>query len=400
MKVVRVVTAIGALAAGVFGMKMLVGSKPEAKRKPIERRGALVELMTVAPAPHRLQVEARGLVRPARTLAVTPQVSGIIEAHHPQLIEGGFIPADAELVRIDDTDYRLLVAQRRAQLKQAQQSLEVEKARQAVALREWKLMGSKAATKARATREPQVKMAEANVGAARNAVQQAAVNRKRTTIKAPFNAIVRTESVDIGQMVGPQGRIAELVGTDTFWIEAMVPLRELPLIDVPAPGSDAQGSAATITVVSGGQKTIERTGHVVRLLGELDPQSRQAKVIIAVPDPLGMKSEQPKLLLNSFVTVRIDGPERDDLIAIPRTALREGDQVWKMTPDKTLAIEAVEVVRRQQDQVLVKGLKAGDALIKSRLASPVAGMMLRTEADTPKVARKGPKSAPPKGGAQ
>lgn len=387
MKVIRVVTAIGALAGGVFGMKMLVGSKPEAKRKPAERQGALVEVMTVQPAAHQLRVDARGLVKPARTLTVMPQVSGVVQAQHPLLIEGGVIGEGEVLIKIDETDYRLQVGQRRAQLEQAKQSLEVEKARQSVALREWKLMGSKATNKARATRVPQVKMAEANVAAARNAVQQAAVSRKRAAVKAPFNAMVRAENVDVGQVVGPQSQVAELVGTDAFWVEALVPLRELPLITIPKAGAPEQeGSAAKVVVVNSGEQALERTGRVVRLLGELDPQSRMARVIIEVADPLALTTDAPKLLLNSFVKVQIDGPTRDDLTAIPRSALREGDQIWQVSKDKTLSIKAVNVVRRLPEVVLVKGLKAGETIIKSRIASPVPGMALRLDAGPAKVA--------------
>ena len=85
--------------------------------------------------------------------------------------------------------------------------------------------------------------------------------------------------------------------------------------------------------------------------------------------------------------VKIDGPTRDDLIAVPRTALREGDQVWQISKDKTLAITKVDVVRRLPDEVLVKGLKAGDQIIKSRIASPVPGMALRLQAAPDKVAQ-------------
>ena len=388
MKVIRVVTAIGALAGGVIGFKMLVGSKPEARRKPVERQGALVEVMTLQPVSRRLQVDARGLVKPARTLTVMPQISGVVLEQHPQLIEGGVIGAGEVLIKIDDTDYRLQVGQARAQLEQAQQSLEVEKARQSVALREWKLMGSKATSRDRATRVPQVKMAEASVSAARNMVQQAAVSRKRAEVKAPFNAMIRTESVDVGQVVGPQSQVAQLVGTDAFWVEALVPLRELPLIKMPTVDAPQTGSAATVLVVNTGEAAIERTGRVVRLLGELDPQSRMAKVIIEVADPLALATDAPKLLLNSFVKLKIEGPSREDLIAVPRTALREGDQVWQISKDKTLAITKVDVVRRLPDEVLVKGLKAGDQIIKSRIASPVPGMALRLEATPPKVAAK------------
>ena len=388
MKVLRVVTAIGAIVGGVVGFKMLVGSKPEAKRKPIERQGALVEVLTLQPATHRLRVDARGLVKPARTLIVMPQIAGVVLEQHPQLIEGGVIGAGEVLIKIDDTDYRLQVGQARAQLEQAKQSLEVEKARQSVALREWKLMGSKATNKARATRVPQVKMAQASVAAARNTVQQAAVSRKRAEVKAPFNAMVRTESVDVGQVVGPQSQVAQLVGTDAFWVEALVPLRELPLISVPGADAAQTGSAATVQVVNTGETVIERTGRVVRLLGELDPQSRMAKVIIEVADPLSLAADAPKLLLNSFVKVQIEGPNRDDLIAVPRTALREGDQIWQISKDKTLTISKVNVVRRLPDVVLVKGLKAGEQIIKSRIASPVPGMALRLDTAPTKVAAK------------
>lgn len=396
MKVLRVVTALGAIAGGVLGFKMLVGSKPEAKRKPVERQGALVEIMTVQPGAHQLRVDARGLVKPARTLTVMPQVSGVVLLQHPQLIEGGVIGAGEVLIKIDDIDYRLQVGQARAQLEQAKQSLEVEKARQSVALREWKLMGSKATNKARATRVPQVKMAEANVSAARNTVQQAAVGRKRAEIKAPFNAMVRMESVDVGQVVGPQSQVAELVGTDAFWVEALVPVRELPLITVPkADAPEIKGSAVKVVVINSGERALEREGRVVRLLGELDPQSRMARVIIEVSDPLGLASDTPKLLLNSFVKVIIDGPTRDDLIAVPRSALREGDQIWQISKDKTLAIKSVNVVRRLPEVVLVKGLKAGDTIIKSRIASPVPGMTLRLDSPPAKIAQKAdaPKAA-------
>ena len=120
-----------------------------------------------------------------------------------------------------------------------------------------------------------------------------------------------------------------------------------------------------------------------------------AKVIIEVADPLALTADAPKLLLNSFVKVKIEGPNRDDLIAVPRTALREGDQIWQISKDSTLTISKVDVVRRLPDEVLVKGLKAGDQIIKSRIASPVPGMALRLEAAPAKVAAKAdtPKAA-------
>ena len=382
MKIVRVFTTLGVLAAGVAGFTALKNSRQVAHKVPPAQRGVLVEVMEARPAPQAIEVIAQGTVMAAQEVSLVPQVSGVVLDQHPGLVPGGFLKLDDVVVRIDDTDATLAVAQRRAALLQAEQALELEQGRKAVALREWKLMGEKAAraagvenSAARATREPQVKSAEAAVAAARSALRQASVARERATIKAPFNALVLSEAVDVGQLVGPGTPIARLVGTDRFWVEALVPMRDLPLIQLPE--GETPGAEATV-VVQVGEGTVERAGRVVRRLGELDPQSRMARVIIEVADPLGLASDVEPLLLRSYVQVRIQGPTLESLFALPRSAVREGDLVWVVDAENRLVIREVEEARRLGDQILVrKGLAAGDKVVTSRVASPVEGMALR-----------------------
>jgi hypothetical protein len=129
-------------------------------------------------------------------------------------------------------------------------------------------------------------------------------------------------------------------------------------------------------------------GTVLRVLGDLDPIGAQARVLVEIPDPLGLASGARPLLLNAFVEVTFEGgaaePAADALVAvtrIPRKALREGDKVWVLAPDDTLTIRAVEVVLREAGHVLVgEGLKAGERVIVSRLAAPLPGMQLRLPA--------------------
>ena len=131
-------------------------------------------------------------------------------------------------------------------------------------------------------------------------------------------------------------------------------------------------------MVQVGEGTVERAGRVVRRLGELDPQSRMARVIIEVADPLGLASDVEPLLLRSYVQVRIQGPTLESLFALPRSAVREGDLVWVVDAANRLVIREVEEARRLGDQILVrKGLAAGDKVVTSRVASPVEGMALR-----------------------
>ncbi|MEZ4464194.1 MAG: hypothetical protein R3F43_06675 [bacterium] len=145
MRIVRVITTLGVLAAGVAGFVALKQSRPVAHKVAPAQRGVLVEVMEARPAPQVVEVVAQGTVGAAQEISLVPQVSGVVLEQHAGLVPGGYLKADDVVVRLDDTDAVLAIAQRRAAVLQAEQALELEQGRKAVALREWKLMGEKAA---------------------------------------------------------------------------------------------------------------------------------------------------------------------------------------------------------------------------------------------------------------
>ena len=110
-----------------------------------------------------------------------------------------------------------------------------------------------------------------------------------------------------------------------------------------------------------------------------------ARLIVEVDDPFTLKpenSDKPVLLMNSFVSVEIEGRELGQVVSIARTHLRDGDSLWIMGADDTLEIRKVDIVFRGHDQVLVTaGIRAGERLVVTDLAAPVAGMPLRSKQD-------------------
>jgi hypothetical protein len=78
--------------------------------------------------------------------------------------------------------------------------------------------------------------------------------------------------------------------------------------------------------------------------------------------------------------VDIDGRELKDVYKIPRTALRDNSKIWITGDDGLLKIREVITVWRSPEYVLLKdGLKEGEWLIVSDLASPVEGMTVLTK---------------------
>ena len=124
-----------------------------------------------------------------------------------------------------------------------------------------------------------------------------------------------------------------------------------------------------------------RKGQVLRLMGELDPEGRMARLLIVIDDPLNLRSGEHdgKILLGSYVQVRIDGGYIDKVYSIPRPALREGDVIWVQDNESKLQIRTVSVVWRRADDVLVHvDLRPGEKLILSRLQSPLPGIQVKS----------------------
>ena len=368
---------------GIVIARGLIMTKPEAKRRPVSIAAPLVEYVEVSPQSTEITIDTTGTVIPAREVSLQSQVSGVVVWANANLVPGALVKAGDVLVRIDPRDYELAVNQQRVSLTKAQVELETEQGRAEVARREWELLkGDISYTETGrdlALRKPQLVNARAGVEAAASALKKAELDLERTVIHAPFNAVIMSENVDVGQLVSPGGIIATLAGSDTFRVQASLNSDELTWIDIPGVNA-AKGSQARIIQLFGDKKN-NHTGEVEQLVSQVEAKGRMAQVLIRVPDPFKGKSEMP-LLLGAYVSARIAGKSLEDVYVIQSEALREGDKVWLLTKENTLAIKDVQVVRRQRTEVLVKGLSPRDRLITSRISAPVDGMGLRINGNT------------------
>jgi len=383
--VLNVVMPIVVLVGTMVTIKAFMASRPVPPSAPTQKIGQVVNVVAAEEASGTSEVKTVGRVKAARELTVMPEVSGRLVELHANLQPGGVIAAGDTIVKIDDRAYRLMTSQQEANAAAARVDLQVEGGRRSVAEREWALLeGEVQATadgKDLALRKPYQRLAQVKVAGARAALERARLDVERTTVTAPFNALVREESVELGMLVGPQSMMARLVGTDAFWVEVSVPFDDLARIDVPRPGqTETEGSTVVVSPVrnTGNDAAVTYEGRVIRLLGDLDSVGAQARMIVEVPDPLGLISGREPLLLNSFVDVAIRGATLPDSVRLPRIAVREGDIVWVLNTKGELEIRPVVVIAREVDSVLVaSGVRPNERVITSRLSAPVPGMKLR-----------------------
>jgi RND family efflux transporter MFP subunit len=378
--IILTLLAVAVLAGAVIGAWWFMKNKPKAKR----RRGAslrpVVEAVSLRRDSQQIVVPAMGTVVPARVVTLKPRVSGEVVKLHPNFVRGGLIRSDEALVQLDERDYQLVLAQRVAALTSAQSELKLEEGQQDIARREWKMLNQSTTTSdldsELTLRKPQKRAKEAAVAAAAAQLEKAKLDLSRTVVHAPFNAVIRETSVEMGDQATTQTGLATLAGTDSYWVEVTVPVDRLKWIIFPANGSTA-GSTALVRLSAGGT----REGRVLKLLSDLEPQGRLARVLIEIPDPLDLRKplgqRRLPVLLGEFVNVEIKGRELESVVAISRESLRDGSEVWLLTAEGKLAIKPVQVLWAGRERVLIADEFAGGSrLITSNLGHPVDGMSL------------------------
>ena len=383
--IVRIVLSLVILVVGLGVASYLKNSVPRTQKRPPVKLSPTVLIQTVKPSGYQIIVTAMGTVIPAQEMVLKPRVSGEIIDIHPEFTEGGFLKKDMKIIQIDPQDYELALARKRSAVTDAEYALKLELGHQEVAKREWELLNqgkqAQELEKELALRQPHLNKARAGLSAAEAELRAAMLDLERTHITVPFNAIVRSKSVDLGSQVTPQEPLAELVGTDAYRIQVSLPVDRLEWIDVPVKAGNS-GSKARIIY---GQDH-ECSGKVIRLMGDLATEGRMARILVEVTDPLGLKTSQQDrapLLIGEYVRAKILGHKLDGVFQIPRTALRDNSNIWIIKENQTLEIRKVYPVWRDADVVLLKDdLKPGEQLIVSDLAAPVEGMTVRVNTST------------------
>jgi len=371
------------IVAGIAGAVYITKSTPKARKRPPTRMTPLVQVVTVAPGDYAVTVSAMGTVIPAREIILEARVAGEIVAMHPNFTVGGFLEKDSEVLRIDPQDYQLALTLAQARVKDAESKLKLLEAEAASAKEEWRQLYRDRnqvdnEPPPLVFKQPQLSAAKAKLTAENADVRKAQLDLSRTRIRAPFNAIVRTKHVDIGSQVSGQEKLAELVGTDEYWIQASIPVDRLDWMMIPRQPGDP---GANVRILH--RNGYEITGAVIRLLGDLGSEGRMARILVEVKDPLNFKKDikdQPALLIGEYVRIEIQGRELQNVFRIPRTALRDDSMIWVVNKDSNLDIRRVGTLWRDTKTVLLgEGLEPGDQLIVSDLPAPINGMPVQVE---------------------
>lgn len=371
------------LVACIVAAGIMIMSKKPPERKPIEEKAFLVDAKSMSLEDVEFTVQSQGNVLPKHQTVISAQVGGTVVAVAPIFEEGGMFKQGDVLVTLEQDDYQTDVMLAEAELAQAEAALQEEIARGKVAENEWRSVKSVVPPEL-GLRKPQLAKEQANVKAAQAKLARAKRNLKRTEIRAPYNGIVVSRDIDLGQYISVGSTIGEVYSTQVA--EVRLPLTDNDLSFIDLNKGVASGNRVAVSARVGG-KPQTWYGKLVRTEGVLNASNRLIYAVAEIDDPYQRNGDAngPILRFGQFVQAEISGTQSESLLVLPRNLLRLDNSVLVVTPDNELAIRPVNVVRSEVDNVYIgSGIKPTDKVVVSAVPNPFDGMKVRLLGETPK----------------
>ncbi|MEN8212088.1 MAG: efflux RND transporter periplasmic adaptor subunit [Thermodesulfobacteriota bacterium] len=373
---IKIILPLFFIVAGAAGWSYFKSKKPEIKRKPPGQQTVVVKTIVMEKGNYPTWVHAMGVVMPDRQIILKSKLTGEVISVSKNFVQGGVMKKGELLLKLDDSDYKIEIQKASSALNKAIANLAIEKGSQLIAKEELKLINKASPGEVMATdlslRKPQLIQAKAGVAHARSDLEKAELNLSRTKVYLPFNALILEKHVDSGSLVTAQGTLATIVDVDRYKVEALVPQDRLSLFS-------RDGMSNADAFISSNYSNQTWQGKVFGTTGTITSKSRMAGVIILVPDPLGLKikGDEPQLLLDDHVNVKIKGPILENVFSLPRSAVREKNRIW-VYDSGILEIRKIKPFWKEDSVVYVKtGLKTGDRVITSELPVAVNGLALQ-----------------------
>jgi len=380
------------LTAGILGLAgQMIFSAIETRMsdapRAAERRERVFAVNTVLAEEQRISpvLTAFGEVQSRRSLEIRARSAGtIIELAH-DFVEGGAVeadqvlarinPADAESARdrarsdladaqaeVEDADRALVIArddlsavraqaELRARAFERQKDLEARGVGSAAAVEVAELAAAQArqavlsSRQAEAQAEARVNQATTRLARAEIALAEAERRVQDTVITAGFSGRLSAVSVVAGGVVTANEKLADLIDADLLEVAFRISAGQYSRLLDP----DGRLLPAPVTIVLDAfDMTLNATGVITRDSAAVGEGQTGRKVFARIDSAAGLKP-------GDFVTVLVEEPPLDNVVRLPASTLGPDGQVLVLGEESRLEALPVTLLRRQGDQVLVRG---------------------------------------------
>ncbi len=348
----------------------------------IEPPTLLVQVITVARKPTRLNVISQGVVAPRTRTTIVSEVTGHIVEVSPSFESGGFFAKGEVLARIDPRNYETALKRAQADLAKAKTKVQTESALSSQALDDWEKLKRLSIDQDEPSdltlRKPQLAEVLAELDLTRAALEKAEEDLSRTVIRAPFEGMIVEKFADFGQFVNTGMQIARTISVDLAEVRLPLSLRDFQYLDLKHLSRD-RTVPVVLTADIGEVSPGVWKGQIVRSEGTVDPTSRVVYVVAQIEKPYLVDKTRPHpLLIGTFVTAEITGREVGKVFEIPRYAIYEGNTVWVVNENQEIFPRMLKIIRSDRNSSYIsEGLTDGEKVCVTPMEKPIPGTKVR-----------------------
>ncbi|SEO74800.1 HlyD family secretion protein [Salinihabitans flavidus] len=397
----------------LFAAQMIRGAiedrmSQEARVPQVRERVFAVNVTEAVPRTEVPELVAFGEVRSRRNLEVRTAVGGTVVHLSPRFEDGGQVRAGERLVEIDPADAKSAVAQARADVadaeaeaRDAERALalardELAAAREQAELRERALtrqreleargvgtaaavetaeLAASAARQAVLARRQAVAQAETRLDQSKTRIMRAGIvldeaerRLADTRIEADFDGTLSEVSIVAGRRVSANEKLAVLIDPEALEVAFRVSTPQYARLLDDAGGLRSAEVTVTLEAMSVG---LTATGTLSRDSAAVGEGQIGRQLFAQLEGARGFKP-------GDFVTVRVREAPLERVVRLPATAVDAADRVLVLGGDDRLEALAVTVLRRQGDDVLVRGDGlAGREVVTQRTPLLGPGILVR-----------------------
>ncbi len=360
------------LAVIVIGFYLLSTRKVLVPIAPEERVWA-VDAVTASYADVQPELTLYGQVISARSSELRGRVSGRIVEVAANFRDGGIVEKDELLLGIDRFDYETELAQQRSILKEAEIAMKKSRRKYARAaeLHDEKNVSDEFLDDA----ELNLRQEEARVEQQAIAVLRAERDLQETAIVAPFSGVISEQSVELGQQVGSNDKLADLI--DLSRLEVRFSLSNTQFGRLIGPEESLAGRAVKVTWEVGNEPL---SFH--GLISRAGAQISSSMGGVTVYATLDATDRFTRIRPGALVLVRVADKVYKNVIQAPDSVLYSDNTVY-LIRDERLISEVVDVFGFSEGAVYFRPQNAGaiingDLIVTTQLRE--AGVGARVEA--------------------
>lgn len=359
---------------------LLLGGCGKAEQAAPGGAAPVVTVMTVSQESLPVVTELPGRTAPYLVAELRPQVTGIVKAR--LFTEGSDVQAGDVLYEIDPATYEAAVDSARADLARAEANLVVAslKAGRFADLVKTQAVSQQLYDEAAAAE----KQAEAEVQAARAALDQARIDLEYTRVKAPISGRIGRSTVTAGALVtaNQADALATVQQLDPIYVDLTQSSVELLHMQRALASGHLQRNTddtVPVTLLLEDGSEYAATGNLAFSEVTVDQGTGSVTLRAVFPNPDGV------LLPGMYVRARLAQGMQDDAFRVPHAAVsrtpRGEAQVFVVNAQNTVEARLVETGRSAgKFWIVTGGLKAGERIIVEGLQRVRPGTVVQAEA--------------------